>query len=36
MTAFMFAGQGAPRVGMGRELFRSFPREVAPADAVLG
>ncbi|GAB7536571.1 ACP S-malonyltransferase [Burkholderia sp. 3C] len=32
----MFAGQGAQRVGMGRELFRAFPREVALADAVLG
>ncbi|MFI1758659.1 ACP S-malonyltransferase [Streptomyces sp. NPDC020571] len=36
MRAWLFAGQGAQRVGMGRELFDRFPEYVAVADRVLG
>lgn len=36
MTVFMFAGQGAQRIGMGADLFPLFPDEVAQADAILG
>ncbi|MDC0707421.1 ACP S-malonyltransferase [Stigmatella sp. ncwal1] len=33
---FVFPGQGSQKVGMGAELFREFPQEVAFADAILG
>jgi trans-AT polyketide synthase/acyltransferase/oxidoreductase domain-containing protein len=33
---YLFPGQGAQRVGMGKDLFASYPREVALADSVLG
>ncbi|MFJ8806890.1 ACP S-malonyltransferase [Streptomyces sp. NPDC102490] len=36
MRAWLFAGQGAQRVGMGQELFDRFPEYVAAADRVLG
>ncbi|WP_344386305.1 ACP S-malonyltransferase, partial [Streptomyces thermolineatus] len=36
MKAWLFAGQGAQRAGMGEELFDRFPEYVAAADRVLG
>jgi trans-AT polyketide synthase/acyltransferase/oxidoreductase domain-containing protein len=36
MTVFMFPGQGAQRLGMGRELFEKFPKHARQADAILG
>lgn len=33
---YVFPGQGSQSVGMGAELFRAFPHEVAFADAILG
>lgn len=33
---FVFPGQGSQKVGMGAELFRKYPREVAVADSILG
>ncbi|WP_394834224.1 ACP S-malonyltransferase [Pendulispora rubella] len=35
-SIYVFPGQGSQRVGMGAELFESFPTEVAAANAVLG
>ncbi|WP_255306326.1 ACP S-malonyltransferase [Streptomyces sp. Wb2n-11] len=32
----LFAGQGSQRVGMGRELFRTYPNLVRQADSLLG
>jgi malonyl CoA-acyl carrier protein transacylase len=36
MIAYLFPGQGSQQVGMGKDLFGSFPRELAAAQAVLG
>ncbi|CAM5456665.1 hypothetical protein SVIOM342S_01733 [Streptomyces violaceorubidus] len=36
VRAWLFAGQGAQRVGMGQGLFDRFPEYVAAADRVLG
>lgn len=36
MKAFLFPGQGAQRIGMGADLFDSFPDLVAQADLCLG
>lgn len=36
MRAWLFAGQGAQRAGMGQRLFDRFPEYVAVADRVLG
>lgn len=36
MKVFMFAGQGAQRIGMGAGLFEAFPQQVAQADEILG
>jgi trans-AT polyketide synthase/acyltransferase/oxidoreductase domain-containing protein len=36
MMVYMFPGQGSQYKGMGKDLFDSFPEEVAIADAILG
>lgn len=36
MTAFLFPGQGAQKIGMGAELFDAFADHVKEADAILG
>jgi trans-AT polyketide synthase/acyltransferase/oxidoreductase domain-containing protein len=36
METFVFCGQGAQKVGMGKELFELFPDLVEKADAILG
>lgn len=36
MTTFMFPGQGSQSKGMGKELFRKFPKEILQADDILG
>lgn len=36
MKAYVFPGQGAQFVGMGKELFKEYPEHVKKADAILG
>lgn len=36
MKAYVFPGQGAQFVGMGKELFKEYPEYVKKADAILG
>ncbi|HRC58356.1 MAG TPA: hypothetical protein PKU97_20670, partial [Kofleriaceae bacterium] len=36
LTAWLFAGQGSQRRGMGGPLFDRFPEHCAVADAILG
>ena len=36
MKAFMFPGQGAQRIGMGKDLFAAFPDLLRQADGILG
>lgn len=36
MKSYLFPGQGVQHVGMGRDLFARFARELAAADAILG
>ncbi len=36
MIAYLFPGQGSQHVGMGADLFRRYPEQVAAADDILG
>lgn len=36
MKAFLYPGQGAQFIGMGADLFKAFPDDVARADTILG
>lgn len=36
MITYLFPGQGAQKIGMGKELFHSFPNQLKIADKILG